>query len=210
MESFVKEHKPDDLELQANMRIKRHKFAIYKSCVTNFKLKYHDIYQTHHDSPIFHLKLTDMDVNCFEINVYLLKNKIFENDFEYWEAAILSFLQVSAHDRKVSNKNIKRLVFPIQNLYGNDEIKSPVLDNQLQPKFENNGISKFLDDFLERRKESTIYVLHDDDFVKSKETITDVMSIMKKPKKVSAPISLTDLKKSDINDWSCPKFQLDD
>ena len=210
MKSVVRNLGPDDLELQVKMRIKRHKFAIYKSCVTNFKLKYHDIYQTHNDFPIFHLKVSDMNVDCFEINVYLLKNKILENDFEYWEAAIISFLQVSSHSRKASSKNVKRLLCPVQDSSCDDEKNDAAVENKPQPVPKNNGIGKFLDDFLQRRKESTIYVLHDEEFKKSKESISDVMSSMKKLRKSSLPIPLTDLKKSDINDWSCPKFQLDD
>lgn len=197
----------EDLESQINMHIKRHKFAIYKSCVTNFKLKYREIYKAHYTSPIFHLKVSDMIVDCFETNVFLLKNKILENDFKYWEAIILGFLQISKFGRKYCSKDVQRLLCPAQDLTAD---KTEIDSEMNFPQPESNYIANFLDEFIRNRKNSTVFVLDKEQYNKSTESLSEVLNNMKRPKKSTLLVPLTVLKNSVIGEWSCPTFNLNE
>ncbi|KAG0681893.1 hypothetical protein C6P42_003703 [Pichia californica] len=230
---FEEEYDNDDenFERIATMHIKRGKYAIYKLCMNNFKLNNSEIYQHNKSSTIFHLKVSDMIVTPIEINIYILKKKIVNEDYKYWESIILDSLKISNKlykknfDNSHNMKNIIKLSYPVDTsqseVESDDELDSESdydadnvshfsknIEKEL-PIVRDNHIGQFYKDFLKNRKVNNVFILNNSDFTNENATYPLNLSKNKKRKKKSElSIPLIELKESDMDDWSCPKFDI--
>lgn len=171
----------DDLETSINLQIKKSKFAVYKTCLTHFKLQHRHLFKKHNANPIFHLCLANMYVDSIETNVFLTKHKLKYENYKDWELAIFNSLKIPypKKEGELINMEASKLLYSMFDL-----------TEEKMLNLQRSG-------FPLKIKESDLIDPNEPLLLSNK-------SRGKNNRGLSIPLS--ELKNADLHSWSCPKF----
>lgn len=232
METYLT-HKTDNthFEVDTISHIKRCKYLLYKNALSAFKVKHKEVFDKYNKSPIFHLKKNDLKVSYSEANLYITTNKIMEINYNSWKKTFFNYLTNIENHHHISHIQKRAKAKQSKLAYSEINIKNETSDegsnddnNDTDSVYDNlspdeaelptfqdkNYITKVLDDFAKKRKSNSVLVLTDEAYKKLEKAQEGVLGNNVNKHKNNLNVVLEELKKSDIDDWSCPTFKLDE